>query len=93
MLNIKNISEDVKMQTKSSSIFGGKTTKGLLSTMCWSGWLFLVLDHNSPWRCCLWNEVMPTEEVSPLSTAYLVRVYQISCAFDFTTHWKEVGGF
>ena len=55
--------------------------------------LVLVLDDDSPWRCCLWNEVMPTEEVSSLSTAYIVRVYQISWAFDFKAHWKEVGGF
>jgi hypothetical protein len=67
-----------------SSIFGGKTTKGLLSTMRWSGPLVLVLDHDSPRRCCLWNEVTPTEEVSILSAAYIVRVYYISCIFNFT---------
>jgi hypothetical protein len=83
----------LNMQTMCSSIFGGKTTKGLLSTMCWSGRLVLILDHDSPWRCCLWNEVTPTEEVSPLSTAHIVRVYYTSCVFNFTAHWEEIGGF
>jgi hypothetical protein len=97
MLNIKNITDEMasfvslelqpqsavkmlNMQTMCSSIFGGKITNGLLSTMCWSGRL-------------LWKEVTLTEEVSPLSTAYIVPVYNISCIFDFTAHRKELGGF
>jgi hypothetical protein len=37
----------------------------------------LVLNYDSPRKCCLWNEVTSTEEVSPLSTAFIVRVYYI----------------
>jgi hypothetical protein len=61
--------------------------------MSWRGQLVLVLKQDSPRRCCLWNEVTPTEEAFPLSTAYIVQVYCISHVFDFTAHWIEVGGF
>jgi hypothetical protein len=36
----------------------------------WSA-LFL-LDHGSPRRCCLWNEVTPNEWFS--TTVYIVRI-------------------
>ena len=80
----------LNMQTMCSS---GKTIRAYCSL--WAGVVgfVLVLDHDSHRRCCLWNEVTQTEKVSPFSTAYIVRVYNISGVFDFTAHWKEVVGF
>ncbi len=60
----------LNMQTMRSSIFGGKTTRAYCSL--WTGVVgfVLVLDHDSHRRCCLWNEVMLTEEVPPLATGF-----------------------
>ncbi len=62
----------LNVQTMCSSIFDGKITRGLLFTVCWSGQLCSCLDHDSPRRCCLWNEVMPTEGVPPPYSASLL---------------------
>jgi hypothetical protein len=61
----------LNMQTL-QQYFRLENNKGLLFTMSWSGVVgfVLVLDHESHRRCCLWNEVAPTEGVHPLATAF-----------------------
>jgi hypothetical protein len=53
----------LNMQTVCSSRENNKE----LTIHCALDWSALfLLDHDSPRRCCLWNEVTPTEGVLPL---------------------------
>ncbi len=57
-------------------------------------WLALILlDHNSPRRCCLWIGVTPIEKEFSPSTAYIVWIYYISRRIVLTAHRKEAGKF
>jgi hypothetical protein len=85
--------EDVKYADNVQQYFWLENNKGL------------TVHYELEWSAssCSWSwistEMLPLEwsdadeEVSTLSTAYIVRVYYISCIFNFTAHWKEVGGF
>jgi hypothetical protein len=63
--------EDVDRADNAHQIFWLENNKCLLFSTGWSVWLlflFFVLAPNR--RCCLCNEVTPTEEASPLSTGF-----------------------
>jgi hypothetical protein len=63
--------EDVDCTDNAQQIFWRENDKCLLFTMGWSGRLqslFFVLAHHR--RCCLGNEVTPTEEAAPLVTGF-----------------------
>ncbi len=60
----------LNMQTMCSSFSAGKQQGLTVHYQAeWSAFV-LVLDHDSHRRCCLWNEVTPTEGVPPLDTGF-----------------------
>ena len=63
--------EDVDRTDNAQEIFWRENGKCLLFTMGWSGrLLFLFLIHAPHRRCCLCNEVTPTEEAAPLAKGF-----------------------
>jgi hypothetical protein len=54
---------------------------------------FVLAYHDSPWRCYLWIEVMPTETEFPLSSAYIVADLLNKKNIFLTAHRKEAGRF
>jgi hypothetical protein len=53
----------------------------------------LVLVHDSHRRCCLWNEVTPTEGVHHLATGFYNLQFTMCGVFDAKTCHEEVGDF
>jgi len=86
--------EDVDCTDNAQQIFWQENDKCLLFTMGWSGRLlfFVICSPSSRemLRCCLCNEVMPTEEAAPLTTGFYNLAHYISGIFDFTAHHEEV---
>jgi hypothetical protein len=54
---------------------------------------FVLAYHDSPQRCCLWIEVMPTETEFPLFTAYMVADLLYKQNILLLAHRKEAGSF
>ncbi len=88
----------LNMQTMCSRMFGRKPTETYCSI--WAGVvsfcsLFFVLAPHR--RCCLCNEVRPTEGEAPLATGFYnlksTILYSVSGIFDFKARHDEVGVF
>jgi hypothetical protein len=68
VLNLASVhSKDVKYVDCVQQYFRRENNKELIvqCVLKWLAFLFL-LYHDSPWRCCLWIDVTPTEAEFPL---------------------------
>jgi hypothetical protein len=81
------------MQTVCGGTFGGKTTKSLLSNVCWSGRLSSCLSRLSlemsplDWSAADWGRIpLPPQLI-------LWQLHYISRIFALTAHRKEAGRF
>jgi hypothetical protein len=79
----------LNMQTVCRVLSAGKQQRTCCPLCAGVSALFL-LDHDSTWRCCLWNEVTPTEGVLPLphSLYSSCLLYKVCIWFP---SWQERG--
>jgi hypothetical protein len=72
--------EDVDCKDKAQQISWRKKDKWLLFTTGWSSRLLFLFFFLAPHRrCCLCNEVTPTEETSPLATGFITSSLLYKC--------------
>jgi hypothetical protein len=86
--------KDVDCTDNVQQIFWRENDKCSLFTRGWSGqllFLFFVLAPHR--RCCLCNEVTPSEGASPLAAGFYNLQLIIIVAYDLTAHHEEVGVF